>query len=227
MTIGAAVSTADIAKTVLFEDNAEISTDDTRFDYFRRKTGATTYPNDFANRGWSICPNLGSSNPTEGDRRIEGGQSTTIDNQIVTESGTDGWPEWKVENNQTRSHTSPSSAAINSWFYCLRPGVAHRLTATQVIDNIYGISGTNFPSANQINVFGYSSGYLSGSRVTYVNHSYATKPGSPISVSKDFTPDSGHPYVVINVESVGGGNEGTQKNINTAQHVYGMEIKAL
>ncbi len=213
MSLGEEVSTSDLASTVFNDSSQQISTSSTAYNYLRKATGTITLPDSFANRAWGMGSRAGAR-PDSGDRRLEnpGNTQSTVSDQILrATSAHDNWPEWYVVSKFDPWDQGAASAAINSFVKCLQPGRLHRFKY-RVTDAHIDRKTNNTEPLFSVSCWGYSSGYLSGSRTQYSRWTAGAGGSSGWIRSYDgnhtFTPSASYPYLVINVEALSTGGQG-------------------
>jgi hypothetical protein len=212
MSLGSEVSTRDMASTIFDNPSHEIRTDSTAYNYLRRATGTITLPDSFANRAWSICSGLGVR-PDCGDRRIENpaNTSSTVDDQTISSTSKyDSWPSWYVVSKFNPFQSGAASGAINSYVKCLQIGRTHRFKF-RIHDVRVERKINNTLPLFSVTVWGYTNGYLSGSRTQYCRYEAGAGGGSgtinQADLDKTFTPNASYPYLVINMEALSTGDD--------------------
>jgi len=230
MSLGSEVSTKDLASTVFDNASTEIRTNSTAYNYLRRATGTITLPDSFANRAWSIGSGLGKR-PDSGDRRIENAGNTTstvADQKITATSKYDSWPSWSVISKFSAWQSAPASGAINSYVKCLQIGKRHRFKF-RVHDVRVDRKINNTSPMFSVTVWGYKSGYLSGSRTQYYRFEAGAGGGTGIinqqDVDKSFTPNATYPYLVINVEALSTGGTGYSGEVRGSVSIAEMTVE--
>ena len=89
----------------------------------------------------------------------------------------------------------------NSYFKCGQPGVIHEFSGGMSVSIQY--TSVSQERYGALYIFGYSSGYLSGSRVQYAEEKLAGN--GYRNITKTFTPSASYPYIVINFNAWGDG----------------------
>jgi len=212
MSLGSEVSTRDMASTIFDNPSHEIRTDSTAYNYLRRATGTITLPDSFANRAWSIGSGLGQR-PDCGDRRIENpaNTSSTVNDQTISSTSKyDSWPSWRAISKFNAYQAGAASGAINSYVKCLQIGKRHRFRC-RVHDVRVDRKTNNTEPLFSITIWGYTSGYLSGSRTSYARWTWGAGGSdsggiAQADLDRTFTPNASYPYLVINVEALSTGN---------------------
>lgn len=159
---------------------------------------------DFRGRSW-VQGNIADI-PTNKDPRPEGYYSP---GSYISGSG-DDWDLYLLQNNFGNGEYK-GAMDCNSFFYCSSPDVLHTFTGTV---SIYPGNSTIYRDRyGAVFIFGYSAGYLSGSRVTLAQ--YKQLSANQDKFSMPFTPSASYPYVVINAVAWGDGiNSGVQGQEN-------------
>lgn len=173
-----------------------------------KDSGNVSYLN-LRGKGWRQG-NLSSPLTCGKDPRYTGYYST---GSSVTGSG--GTWTCKLLQNEFYNGEFKGAMEANSYFKCGQPGVRHTLTGGMSVSIKYSAVSQERYSA--LYVFGYSSGYLSGSRVNYGEIRRNSNGYQNVSIS--FTPTSSHPYIVINFNAWGDG-------ANTVVQGQEIEIEA-
>jgi len=157
-----------------------------------RPSGDVSFEN-FRGRGW-VQGNVDSL-PTNKDPRPFGYYS---EESYITGSGN----QWELYLFQNEFYSGEYKGVMdcNSFFYCSSPGVRHTFTGTVWIDPDYASVQRDRHGA--VYVWGYSNGYLAGSRVSLGSFKSEMNRGG---ITMWFTPTASHPYVVINAVAWGDG----------------------
>jgi hypothetical protein len=159
-----------------------------------RSSGEIKY-SDFRGKIWRQG-NVSGSIPAGRDDRLDGYTSSPS-------GGSGSGSTWVADlyQNDFGYGEYKGASACNSYFYCSTPGL-HKLTGKLQCSSQGTPTGEKYMRAN-LYVWGYSSGYLSGSRVLY--DAKEISGSSVFDLSMTFNARSGNPYVVINLEAWGDG----------------------
>lgn len=193
--ISGSITSVQIWHTVYDSSSSSVSLASAPVRHVAEKDSGNVAYLDLRGKAWRQG-NLGSPLSCHYDPRYTGYYST---GSSVTGSG--GTWTCRLLQNEFYNGEYKGAMEANSYFKCGQSGVRHTLTCSMGVS----IKSTSVAQERYgaIYVFGYSSGYLSGSRVDY-GESIKRSNGYH-SISIDFTPSASHPYIVINHNAWGDG----------------------
>lgn len=209
------VSTRDVSQQLHGRDvfTANVSTSDGKVQRLVRKTSGITFPGDFRGKGWGQQMTAVSNGYNEGDssnmkpymmdRRVDGGKMPGTDkHKLDTSKG--GLAGVYMQNNINSGITTPVELAWNGYYICHHPvggtQSGHSYTGGTVsascdFETNY-IYSPGYPRTS-LNLFGFSAGYLSGSRTTLASTGRNNETKGKLTVSGGY--NASRVYICVNM----------------------------
>lgn len=189
---------ADVRNGFMQDSSGNASLNSQQYRDGARKATGNIALTDFANTAWAAGRDLYREDEWTAFRCKPYSRAAGVDNAIYSNSDftmTDrsGLPGWRTRRYGGQSY--PMAGYNNSFFYCARPGIDHKLDL-RVVD--YQWVNTQSYVDHQIKIIGWESGYKNGLSETLMDW---TSMGASATRSYTFRPKASRPWVQISMRA--------------------------